>query len=401
MIDVEERVAKLRSFINRDRLVETAVRLIEVPSPTGHAGAACQRLAEILAADGFEVERPDGGHPTAPAVVVRFDSGQPGRTIQFNGHLDTVHLPFVPPAIENGLLKGSGASDMKGGTASAVEALRAVRDAGALRAGRILLTAHDLHEAPWGDGRQLDRLIRAGHVGDAVLLPEPMCNVLPVAGRGCATWKVHIRRTGLPVHEVMRPREEPSVIAAGAELIARLGMLEAQLAGELHPVCGSPSVFIGQMHSGEMYNQYPQECWLEGTRRWLPGTGPKSVETQFRTLLSQLETSTQTQIACAWFFIRDAFQLAVADPFVAIFQQTYQAISGQPLAEGPKPFVDDGNSFWALKQIPAITHGPRAGGQHTEAEWVDIDDMARVAVLYAATALEYCPLAKTPAEEPD
>ena len=23
----------------------------------------------------------------------------PGRTLQFNGHLDTVHLPFVPPAV--------------------------------------------------------------------------------------------------------------------------------------------------------------------------------------------------------------------------------------------------------------------------------------------------------------
>ena len=68
----------------------------------------------------------------------------------------------------------------------------------------MLLTAHDLHEAPWGDGRQLDQLIREGLHGDAVLLPEPLCNVLPVAGRGSATWKVVIRREGPPVHEVMR-----------------------------------------------------------------------------------------------------------------------------------------------------------------------------------------------------
>ncbi|MGC8643966.1 MAG: M20 family metallopeptidase, partial [Isosphaeraceae bacterium] len=325
-------------------------------------------------------------------VVVRLDSGQPGRTIQFDGHLDTVHLPFVPPKVENGLIKGSGASDMKGGVAAAVEALRAVRDSGALQAGAILLTAHDLHEAPWGDGRQLDRLIREGYTGDAVLLPEPLCDVLPVAGRGSATWKVHIRRTGSPVHEVMRPRDEPSVIAAGARLVAELGRLEAKLAAEVHPVCGSPSVFIGQIHSGEIYNQYPQECWIEGTRRWLPGTEPKAVETEFRSLLNQLGLDTRTQTDCDWFFIRDGFQLDVADPFVATFQGTYKAISGQPLAEGPKPFVDDGNSFWAIKDIPAITHGPRAGGAHTVDEWVDIDDMVRVALLYAASALEYCSL---------
>ena len=49
---------------------------------------------------------------------------------------------------------------------------------------------------------------------------------------------------------------------------------------------------------------------------------------------------------------------------------SYEAISGRPLPTGPKPFVDDGNSFWALGGVPAITHGPRAGGQHTVAEWV-------------------------------
>jgi succinyl-diaminopimelate desuccinylase len=52
-------------------------------------------------------------------------------------------------------------------------------------------------------------------------------------------------------------------------------------------------------------------------------------------------------------------------------------------------FVDDGNAFWGLAGIPAITHGPRSGGQHTVNEWIDIDDMVRVATLYATTAIAY------------
>ena len=53
--------------------------------------------------------------------------------------------------------------------------------------------------------------------------------------------------------------------------------------------------------------------------------------------------------------------------------------------------MDDGNSFYGLRRLPAITHGPRAGGQHTVHEWVEIDDLVRVAHLYALTAAAYCP----------
>jgi acetylornithine deacetylase/succinyl-diaminopimelate desuccinylase-like protein len=77
---------------------------------------------------------------------------------------------------------------------------------------------------------------------------------------------------------------------------------------------------------------------------------------------------------------------------VASFQHCYQSVSGSRLPTGPKPFVDDGNSFSALAGVPAITHGPRAGGQHTVSEWVEIDDLVRVANLYAAIALDYCAL---------
>ncbi len=386
----EDTVQRVRQAVNRQRLIETALRLIEAPSRTGEAGPCLDRLAEMLQKEGFHVDRPDGGYPKSPAVAVRLDSGRPGRTLQFNGHLDTVHLPFLSPKVESDLITGSGASDMKGGTAAAVEALWVLRDLGALSGGSVLFTAHDLHEAPWGLGEQLNQLIADGWVGDAVLLPEPLCDRLPVIGRGAATWKVTIRRNGPPVHEVMRPLDEPSVIAAGAELVARLGRLNQRLSAKADPLAGSESVFIGQVHSGEIYNQYPQECWLQGTRRWLPGTTRADVEQELRTLLQYAARDTGTTIDCEFTFIRDAFSLSQQDPLVAAFQDAFQAVSGQPLPIGPKPFVDDGNSFYGLKRIPAITHGPRAGGQHTVNEWVSIEDLMRVATVYALTALAYC-----------
>ena len=167
--------------------------------------------------------------------------------------------------------------------------------------------------------------------------------------------------------------------------------IDSDLAATSHPVCGAASVFVGQFHGGEIYNQYPQSAWLEGTRRWLPGTERSSVERDFRAGLADLAAETRTTIDCEWKFIRDSFALDPADRLVAAFQRCYQATSGgQPLPTGPKPFVDDGNSFCANAGVPSITHGPRAGGQHTVSEWVEIDDLVRVAWLYAAVAMEYC-----------
>jgi succinyl-diaminopimelate desuccinylase len=381
---------RLRSAVHRKRLVDTVTKLVAIPSRTGEAGAAADRLTQILAEEGFAVERPAAGHPAAPAVLVRFASKRRGRTLQFNGHLDVVHLPYVPPGLEEDRVTGSGSCDMKGGVAAAVEALRVLRDTNALEAGAVMLTAHDLHEAPWGFGQQLDRLIADGVVGDAVLIPEPLCDRLPVVGRGSATWKVSIRRPGPPIHEVMRPMHEPSVIAAGAELVGRLSSLNEQLSQRSDPAAGTESVFIGQMHSGEIFNQYPQECWLEGTRRWLPRTQRAAVEREFRSLLAETAQRTGTTIETQFRFIRDAYYLDQDDPLLEAFQQSYAAITGAPLPTGPKPFVDDGNSFWGLSKIPAITHGPRAGGQHTVNEWVSITDLERVALQYALTAVTYC-----------
>ncbi|HZZ79792.1 MAG TPA: M20/M25/M40 family metallo-hydrolase [Gemmataceae bacterium] len=386
---MEHKSTQVLDAVKPERLLENARRLIAVPSRTGEARGVLDCMADIAREEGLSVERPVGGYPQAPAVAIRWGAKQPGRTLQYNGHLDTVHLPFVPPSVDGDLLHGSGSSDMKAGAAAALEALLALRDADALDRGGILLTAHDLHETPWGDGSQLNAMIAEGYVGDAVLLPEYLSEVLPVIGRGGFTWKVNIRRPGPPIHEVMRP-DEPNVIAAGAELVRRLLARDAELARTRDPLAGSASLFIGQIHSGEIFNQYPQHCMLEGTRRWLPDTKRADVETEFRALIDDVARETGAAMAAELHLMRDAFLLDLAHPFVSVFNAAYHATAGRDLPIGAKPFCDDGNSFWSLANVPAITHGPRAGGAHTLNEWVSISDLARVARLYALTALEFC-----------
>lgn len=377
-------------FVDEQRLIDTAQALIAVPSPTLDAGAAADALASILAAEGFAVERPPADWPQAPAVVARLDSGHPGRVLQFDGHLDTVHLPFVPPKVEDGQLYGSGASDMKGGIAAFVEALRALRDAGGPTKGAILITAHDHHEAPWGDRRQLLALIRAGWVGDGVLLPEYLGDTLPVAGRGLAVFSVAIERDGSPVHEVLRPAGLPDVVAAGAEVVLRLNALNEPLREQTAPYVGSDTLFIGRVEGGQLYNQVPVQCRVEGTRRWVTAGAAPTARRAIEALLADIAAASGTRIRLAdWNVPGDAFALAPNSPLVSAFQSAHEQVTGKPLPLGGKPFIDDGNVFMAAG-IEALTHGPCAVGAHTTDEQVAVAELVRVAKVYALTAQAFC-----------
>ena len=65
-----DEVDTVRATVDAERLLATAEALIDVPSPTRSAGVA-DRLAQLLADDGFPVERPDADWPESPAVAWR------------------------------------------------------------------------------------------------------------------------------------------------------------------------------------------------------------------------------------------------------------------------------------------------------------------------------------------
>jgi acetylornithine deacetylase/succinyl-diaminopimelate desuccinylase-like protein len=114
------------------------------------------------------------------------------------------------------------------------------------------------------------------------------------------------------------------------------------------------------------------------------------VESEFRSILGDLAAETGAEISAELFLMRDAFVLDQKHPLVSAFQAAHTSLCGAPLPFGAKPFCDDGNSFWALAGIPAITHGPRGAGAHTLQEWVSVADLVRVAKVYAATAVLFC-----------
>ena len=84
-------VDAVRRSVNAQRFLGIATDLVGISSPTRCAAAVADKLAEMLTAFGFDVERHVADWPEAPAVSVRWEAARPGPVLQIDGRLDTVH----------------------------------------------------------------------------------------------------------------------------------------------------------------------------------------------------------------------------------------------------------------------------------------------------------------------
>src|SRR3954451_165373 len=158
--------------------VDFAAQLIKVPSITPASGAVFDLLENALKPLGFTCHRwvmgepPDG--PTENMVAIR---GEGAPHFGFAGHLDVVPAgegwtgdPFAAD-IEDGLLIGRGANDMKSAIAAYVAALSRVGEtAGTLS---LLITGDEEGYSTWGTPRIIDWLNERKIRPDMILIGEP------------------------------------------------------------------------------------------------------------------------------------------------------------------------------------------------------------------------------------
>ena len=132
------------SKIDRNELVELGKSLIKIPSPIGEETAAARWVAEYMKARGFEVELQEVEPGWFQAVGVIRGSGG-GRSIMFNGHLDSNPIaagwtrnPYEP-WVEGNRLYGAGIRNMKSGVASMIHAADAIIRSGVKLRGDVVV----------------------------------------------------------------------------------------------------------------------------------------------------------------------------------------------------------------------------------------------------------------------
>ncbi len=205
--------------IDRDRLVETAGRMIDVHSFTGDEQGMAELMVELYKDLGLHVQWQQVEDNRANALGTWGGTGG-GKALMFNGHMDTSYsgreewlrnVPGFQPThfIDDGRLYGLGISNMKGVLACYVEAVSALQDAGVRLLGDVMIAAvcGEIEKTQYGEasGGQYRGyaagsryLVSHGGVADMCLLGEPTEGKV-VLGHFGALW-LRVRVHGNFIH---------------------------------------------------------------------------------------------------------------------------------------------------------------------------------------------------------
>ena len=211
-------VNKAVEHIDRQRLVDLVVQLVNVPSPTGFEGDMAREFHQVLSDSGFRTTLQPIGDERYNAIGLWEGAGG-GKTLLFNGHLDT---SFGPEQAHRGLgyrcegnivddewIYGMGTFNMKSALATYTVACEAIRAAGIKIAGNVVIAgvAGEIEKAPVNDfegrmyqgyGPGTKYAITHGAAADYCILGEPT-NMMLIP-RHCGTTWFKITIPGILIH---------------------------------------------------------------------------------------------------------------------------------------------------------------------------------------------------------
>jgi succinyl-diaminopimelate desuccinylase len=182
--------------------------LVRCPSVTPAEGGALALLAAVLTAEGYTVHRPVFSEPGMPDVENFYARiGNEAPVFVIAGHTDVVPVgdeaawtraPFAAE-IEDGVLYGRGACDMKGGVAAMISAAIRYRRENPQAPGSIafLITGDEEGPAVNGTVRLLKWAHERGERFDHCLLGEPtnpaaMSDMIKIGRRGSLTGELTV-----------------------------------------------------------------------------------------------------------------------------------------------------------------------------------------------------------------
>jgi acetylornithine deacetylase len=317
-----------------------------------------------------------------PNVIATWLGKGGGRSILLTGHTDTVSIenmtiqPF-DARIEDGRLYGRGAFDMKGGLASILGAIKALKDGGFEPQGRIILAFVCDEEYASAGTEKLISEIRV----DAAILTEPSEMKLCIAHRGFA-W-LTITTHGRAAHGSLFDEGVDAVAQMGRVLGALEKMDSETLSKRSHPLLIRPSVHASLIEGGLGLSTYPDQCVLHIEHRLLPDERGENILALWQGALGKLRKDDTTFRADVHLdFERPGYEIGEDAPIVQTMWEAFTNMMGKPPEPGGMLAWLD-SALLGAAGIPTVIFGPGGAGAHAAIEYVELADVHQCAAIIA------------------
>lgn len=327
-----------------------------------------------------------------PSLVGILRGSGGGKSLMFNGHIDTVSLSSYEAdplsgsiGTNNGkeVIFGRGCLDMKGGLAAGLAALAATKASGRMPRGDVIVAAvSDEEDASQGT----QDVIEAGWRADAAVLPEPTQAAIFTAHKGFVWVEVDI--LGVAAHGSDPVSGEDAILYAGSFLQA-LEKYQSQL--PVDDLLGQASLHCGLIRGGEEPSSYPDKCTITVEFRTVPAQTEASILGDISALLKEIaEQKPRFKYAEPRITMSRPTQKVAADhPFVQQAVACASAVLGSKPAVKAGPFWTDAALLGAVG-IPSIVYGPAGEGLHAKEEWVEVESLQQFEKVFTQLVQDFC-----------
>ncbi len=355
--------------------------LIARPSITPEDAGCQDLLEEALAPLGFQRLRADQGGVTNSLFVRK---GEREGSLCFAGHTDVVPpgpeaqwpKPPFSAAVEDGVLWGRGAQDMKSSIACFVAAVaRLIRAREALPTLMLAITSDEEGESIHGTAEIVRLMQQEGLVPDAVLVGEPSSKHTPgdVIRRGRrGVVQVHLLARGKQGHSAY-PHEADN---AAERLVRALARVLAIDWGEPAPGFPPTTAALTNLQAGcGAVNVIPGEARATLDIRYNPALSFATIQ---QALLAALDDE---KIEARMEHHAEAFATPENHPFVRLVAESVQAVAGI----APRLDTGGGTSdarFFAAIGVPVCELGPTNDTIHQIGERIALAELEQLASIY-------------------
>lgn len=339
-------------------------------------------------------------------VVAIFKGAGGGRSILLNGHCDIVpagdldkwDTPPFQSVVKNGRITGRGATDMKGGSAAAICAIKLIKELGLKTKGDIIFESVIDEE---GGGNGTIACCDRGYKADGAIIMEPTSLAVMPCNRGAFLAEFEV--LGYPIHAAMKGKGQ-NAIEKAIKLISALKELENEwLMNKKHDLLSNPTINIGTICGGTGASTVAERCKVQFDVEFLPSeldadynrhmVEPEDIKAEVERKLATAcqgdEWLREHPVDVTWYQETLCFETDPDCEFTTTVKNGVKAALGSVVVDG-LPCGCDGAQLAHISGMPVIILGPGEAEQlHTANESVSVEKYLKAIEIYANIIIDW------------